>query len=341
MNPTPSHSYKLSIAPMLGITNNHYRSFIRLLTKHTLLYTEMINSDTIIHCQKKILHYFPDQSPLVLQFGGNDPEALYTAALKANPFNYTEFNLNCGCPSPKVSSRQFGASLMKTPSIVSTACSYLNKVNFTSIKCRIGLDEYNEQFLTNFISTTSTHGNVSKYILHCRVAIMGIDTIKNRTVPPLQHDIAYDMQKKFPHLQFVLNGGITTLQEVKEHNEKGMNCMIGRVAFDNPWMLRHADSVVFNKCDSGLSRKDVLYKYSDYCYKYYEEYDGEINGNVVCDMVKPIVNVFVGEAYNKKYKDMLCNVSDDIRKHKENIRDHIYSVIEEYEKMNYDVVNSI
>jgi hypothetical protein len=85
----------------------------------------------------------------------------------------------------------------------------------------------------------------------------------------------------------------------------------------------------------------VLYKYSDYCYKYYEEYDGEINGNVVCDLVKPIVNVFVGEAYNKKYKDMLCNVSDDIKQHKENIRDHIYSVIEAYEKMNYDVVNSI
>ena len=336
---SPSHSYKLSIAPMLGITNNHFRSFIRLLTKHTLLYTEMVNCETITHSKNKVIHYFPEHSPIVLQLGGNDPNELYNAALIAKGFNYNEFNLNCGCPSHKVTEKSFGAILMTQPDIVSNACSKLNQVNFTSIKCRIGLNEYNEKFLYDFITKTALYGNVKKYIIHSRVAIMGIDTIRNRTIPPLQYDVAYKLKEKFSDLSFVLNGGIRTLNEVKEHNEKGMNCMIGRAAYDNPWMLRKVDSFIYGKSDIGLCRRDVLYKYSDYCYKYYEEYEEQISGNVICDLVRPINNIFSGEVHNKRFKDMLYNISDDLKKHKENIRDHIYGVIEEYEKINPNVMD--
>lgn len=230
---------------------------------------------------------------------------------------------------------------MNSPELVSSICQHLNTVNFTSIKCRIGLDEYNEKFLYDFITKTSLNGNVKKYIIHSRIAIMGIDTMKNRTIPPLQYEIAYELQKKFPNLQFVLNGGIKTLEEVKEHNEKGMNCMMGRAAFDNPWMLRKVDEVVYGKEKWGLNRKDVLYKYCDYCDWYFEEFEEEINGSVVSDILKPICNIFVGEKCNKKYKEMLFDVNSELKEHKENIRDHIYTVIDEYEKMNYDAVNSI
>lgn len=333
--------YQLSIAPMLGITNNHFRSFFRLLSKETLLYTEMINSETILYSKNRILDYFAEQRPLVLQLGGSAPLSLGKACEKAKTFDFEEFNLNCGCPSKKVTDKSFGASLMNDPDKVAQCIYEMNKYLPSSIKCRIGVNKYKEQFLYDFIDKTSKNGHCTKYIIHSRVAIMGIDTMKNRTIPPLMYDIAYQLKEKYPMLTFVLNGGIKTLDEVKEHNDRGMPCMIGRAAYDNPWMFRNADSKIYNKTDNKLSRKEIIYKYADYCDRYIDEYGDKMKNSIYGELIRPLTNIFYGEDNNKQYKERLYQISDEIKTNYNNIRDHLYSVVDYYEKLNYNAMNTI
>ena len=337
-----SHKYKLSIAPMLGITTHHFRSFFRLLSKEILLYTEMINCEAIINSkQTKLINYFPEHRPLVLQIGGSNPSTILKACEKVKELSYTEFNLNCGCPSKKVSDRAFGASLMNNPPLVSECIKEMNKVNYSSIKCRIGLNEFNKKFLDDFIKNTSINGGCKKYIIHSRIAIMGIDTIKNRKIPPLQTEIVYKLKDEYPNLLFTLNGGIKTLEEVKYHNEKGLSCMIGRAAYENPWIFRKADKLIFGKSNCTLSRKEVIYKYADYCDKFEEEYCEEINNNVVNDFIRPLTNLFYGEPFNKEYRDLLYDIKKETKNDYHLFREHLYNVVEEFEKINANSMNEI
>ena len=164
---------------MLEITTKHYMHFMRLLTWETLLYSEMINIGEIIN-KEDCLDFFPDLEPLCIQFGGSDPERCGLAAEKVKFFK--EINIKCGCPSKKVSAGNFGAVLMNDPKLVGNCVKKMNDILFSSIKCRLGLNEYKEQFLYDFIDTTKNISNCKKYILHSRVAIMGIDTMKNRKI---------------------------------------------------------------------------------------------------------------------------------------------------------------
>lgn len=342
MESQSSHQFKLSVAPMLGITTHHFRSFIRLLSKETLLYTEMINCEAITNNkQKKLINYFPEHRPLVLQIGGSNPSIISKACEKAKSLSYTEFNLNCGCPSKKVSDRAFGASLMNEPSLVSECVNEMNKINYSSIKCRIGLNEFNKKFLDEFIKNTSQIGGCKKYIIHSRIAIMGIDTIKNRKIPPLRNDIVYKLKEEYPDLIFTINGGIKTLEEVKSHNEKGLSCMIGRAAYENPWLFRKADKLIFGKSNCHLSRKEIIYKYCDYCDKYEEEYEEEINNCIVNDFIRPLTNLFYGEPYNKEYRDLLYDIKKETKNDYHMVRDHLYNVVEQFEKINEQSMNEI
>lgn len=337
-----NHKYLLSIAPMLDITDHHFRSFIRLITKHTLLYTEMINADAINHSTQDLLKFDQDQLPLVLQFGGNDPNNLQLAGIKAKSYNYTEYNFNCGCPSPKVVTKEFGASLMSKPDLVKNCVKSLGEINYTSIKCRIGLNSYDKKFLREFMDKTKEF--TQKYIIHSRVAIMGIDTIKNRTVPELMPEIAYELMNEYNGKIFVLNGGIKTLEEVKEHNSKGMCCMIGRAAYDNPWLFKEADKTIFNKISPILNktRKDIIYEYSDYCENYINKYNGEMNNILISKMIKPLTNLFNGEKNSKKFREELYKIPIAIKKENDyhNIKEHFYTLIEEFSKINPEAVNN-
>ena len=338
------HQYNLSIAPMLEITTKHYMHFMRLLTKQTLIYSEMINVNEIIN-KENALDFSNDLEPICVQFGGSDPEAFDLAAKKAKSKGIKELNINCGCPSKKVSAGNFGAVLMKDPDLVGKCIKKMNEHIFSSIKCRLGLDKFDKNFLTNFIEKTKNISGCTKYILHSRIAIMGIDTMKNRTVPSLQYSVVEEMKKKYPDLNIVINGGIKDFKTVKEFNEKEIGAMIGREAYDNPWKFRKADSEIFGKTDQKLNRKEIVYQYSDYCQKYIEYHPDEVGTGLFGEMVKPMTNLFFGEKYNKIFVNNLFKITHgskdqnkkkEIIKKYENISEHFYKCVEEFEKKNED-----
>ena len=179
---------------------------------------------------------------------------------------------------------------------------------------------------------------------------MGIDTMKNRKVPPLQYDVVEEVKNTYPDLNIVINGGIKTFDVVRDFNDKEIGVMIGREAYDNPWKFRNADSQVFGKCDPKISRKDLIYEYADYCQKYIDEHPEYVSGGLVGEMVKPMANLFTGEKYNKVFTNKLYEIthgSKDQNKKKELIKkyekisEHLYSCVEAFQKENEEALLSI
>ena len=353
-NSPENHRYNLSIAPMLEITTKHYMALMRSITKHTLIYSEMINVDEVINSKFDALDFdLPNLEPICVQFAGRDPEKCRLAAAKAKNKGVKELNFNCGCPSQRVECGNFGAVLMKEPKIVGECLQEMNKSVFSSIKCRIGIDEFDWKFLDDFISVTKSIGHVKKYVLHSRIAIMGIDTIKNRTIPPLKYDIAEEIHEKYGDLNVVVNGGIRSFEEVKKFNSKGLGAMIGRFAYENPWAFRSADSEIFNKISKKLSRKEVIYSYAEYLEKHVENYEKNTGNLVVSELVKPLTNLFAGEKYSKRYLNKLFEITrgskalnkaeKDIKKKEKlyGMRDFLYEVVDYYEKLNEKALNSL
>lgn len=332
--------HRLSIAPMMEITNNHFRNLCRLLTKETLLYTEMIHHDILIHSKRgyiKELQYDLTQKPIVVQLGGNDPELLQKSAIFCKEMGYDEINLNCGCPSNKVVNHNFGVCLMKNPNLVAECSDKMRLISNleVSIKCRIGINNSPIEFLDSFIDTVNKNGNVNHFVMHARQAITNLDPVKNRKIPPLEHETIYQLKKKFPDINFSLNGGIKTLEEVKillESNEM-IGCMIGRAAYDNPWMLSNSDYLIYGKQNPNLSRKEIIYQYSDYCEKI-------LNNEKIPfqDLTKPLTNLFAGEKHNNIYKQILISYKKDSQM---SFPDHLNFCLEEYEKTNPEAVNII
>ena len=307
-NNPPLHQYNLSIAPMLEITTKHYMNFMRLITKKTLIYSEMINVNEVLH-KENALDFSPDLEPICIQFGGSDPDSFSLAAKKAKDLGFKELNINCGCPSKKVSAGNFGSVLMKDPDLVWKYVKKMNEHIFSSIKCRLCLDKFDKNFLENFIEKTKNISGCKKYILHARIAIMGIDTMKNRTVPPLQYNVVEEIIKKYDDLNIVINGGIKDFNTVKEFNEKNIGVMIGREPYDNHWKFRNADSEIFGSVDQKLNRKEVVYEYGDYCQKYIEEHPDEIGTGLFGALIKLMTNLFMGEKYNKVFVNKLFEIT--------------------------------
>ena len=298
-----SHAYinhRLSIAPMLDITNTHYRTFARLLTSHSMLYTEMIHCDTILNSKfvDAYLSFDPVQHPVVLQLGGSNPEHLAKAAkLAVDQYGYDEINLNCGCPSPRVTCGSFGACLMKEPELV---CECINAIRAVvsvpvHIKCRLGVDEHDTyEFARNFIASISAKTKMDHFIIHARKAFLkGLNPKENRTVPPLKYDYVYQLAAEFPHINFSINGGIKTISEMRGFLERGdlLGCMIGRVAYENIWTLAKIDRDIFGVKGPGYSRREVLLAYGHYC-------DNALKHNPSLNyttLIKPMLSLFTGE----------------------------------------------
>ncbi|KAH1250520.1 tRNA-dihydrouridine(20/20a) synthase [Glycine max] len=210
-----------SVAPMMDWTDHHYRTLVRLISKHAWLYTEMLAAETIVHQKDNLdrfLAYSPDQHPIVLQIGGSNIENLAKATELANVYCYDEINLNCGCPSPKVAGHGcFGVSLMLNPKFVAEAMSAIAASTNVpvSVKCRIGVDDhdsYNE--LCDFIYQVSSLSPTKHFIIHSRKALLnGISPAENRSIPPLKYEYFYGLLRDFPDLRFTINGGISRVDE--------------------------------------------------------------------------------------------------------------------------------
>jgi tRNA-dihydrouridine synthase A len=260
---------KISVAPMLDWTDRHYRYFMRLISQRTVLYTEMIVADAIIHGQRdKLLEFNQDEQHVVLQLGGSNPEKLSQAAIIAKEYGYTEFNLNCGCPSDKVQVGNFGASLMSDPILVGECINAINEATGlpATLKHRIGLDyEYRYDFVANFVHHLSENTNCKKFIVHARNAILkGLSPKQNRDVPPLKYDYVYQLKQDFPNLHIVMNGGIKTTNDIDTHLSQVDGAMLGREAYYNPYLFADFDQRYFGSSKPIKTRFEVATQMAPY-----------------------------------------------------------------------------
>ncbi|WP_061034290.1 tRNA dihydrouridine(20/20a) synthase DusA [Vibrio splendidus] len=252
MKPDNTSKYaanRLSVAPMLDWTDRHCRYFHRLLSQQTLLYTEMVTTGAILHGKGDFLEYSEQEHPLALQLGGSNPVDLAACAKLAAERGYDEVNLNVGCPSDRVQNGRFGACLMAEPELVADCVSAMKEVTDIpiTVKTRIGIDDQDSyEFLTKFISTVSEKGGCEQFTIHARKAwLSGLSPKENREIPPLDYDRAYQIKKDFSDLVIAVNGGITTLEQTKEHLQHLDGVMIGREAYHSPFILAEVDQQIF------------------------------------------------------------------------------------------------
>ena len=241
---------KISVAPMMDWTDRHCRHFLRLISKHSLLYTEMVNAMALVRGNALHLLEFNDsEHPLALQLGGNDPAVLADAAKLGEEYAYDEINLNVGCPSDRVQSGHFGACLMLQPELVRDCVVAMQDAVAlpVTVKCRIGVDrEESYDFLKNFVTIVG-EGGCKTFIVHARNAwLHGLSPKENRNIPPLRYDLVYQLKQEFPDVEIIINGGIKTYQEINEHLQYVDGVMLGREAYHNPYILSEMDQQYFN-----------------------------------------------------------------------------------------------
>jgi tRNA-dihydrouridine synthase A len=259
---TLKQAHRLSVAPMLDWTNRDFRYFLRLISKHCVLYTEMITTGALIHGQReRFLAHDVSEQPLALQLGGSDPDDLAKCAILGEQAGYNEINLNVGCPSDRVQNGRFGACLMAEPKLVAECVSAMSaEVSIpVTVKTRLGIDKLDSyDFLADFISQVSNAG-CEIFILHARKAwLQGLSPKENRDVPPLDYDRVYQIKRDFSELHIDINGGIQTLEQAKQHLTIVDGVMMGRSIYHDPYLLAQADAQLYGEQHVVLSRHDVI-----------------------------------------------------------------------------------
>ena len=306
---------KVSVAPMMDCTDRHERFFLRLISKNTLLYTEMIVSEAINRgYKKKLLEFNINEKPVALQIGGSSPELLAEASKIGEDFGYDEINLNLGCPSKKVEKNKFGACLVKEPNLVADCLSKMQSATKlpVTIKTRIGYDNVEDyENFYNFISTLRDTG-VKTFIIHSRKAILGKFTPKqNLNIPPLKYDYVYNLKKDFPNEEIIINGGITSTDEIKSHLTKTDGVMIGRAAYHTPYLLAEIEKEIFNNEDIP-SRQEVIENLIPYVREELKK------GTRLNQIMRHTLGLFHGQAgasYWKRYlSENMCVRDADVKK---------------------------
>ncbi len=252
----------VSVAPMMDCTDRHERYFLRLISCRLLLYTEMVTTGAILHGDlERLLGFDARERPLALQVGGSSPEDLAECARIGQDRGYDEVNLNLGCPSDRVQSGRFGACLMAEPDLVADCIEAMRlavQVPVT-VKTRIGIDHRDSyEELAHFVQTVAGAG-CETFIIHARKAwLQGLSPKQNREVPPLRYDLVYQLKRDFPHLEVVINGGITSLEEVRAHLDAVDGVMIGREAYQNPYLLAGVDQMFYGGGGPVQTRREIL-----------------------------------------------------------------------------------
>ena len=252
---------KVSVAPMMDWTDRHCRYFHRLLSRHALLYTEMVTTGALLHGDvPRHLRFNAEEHPLALQLGGSEPSDLAACARLGEQWGYDEVNINCGCPSERVQRGAFGACLMAEAPLVSDCVkAMVDAVSIpVTVKHRIGIDKVESyDFVRDFVGTVAEAG-CETFIVHARNAwLKGLSPKENREVPPLRYGLVYQLKKDFPQLNIAINGGVTTTAQVQEHLQFVDSVMLGREAYHNPWWLSSWDETFFNAAPSAHTRELV------------------------------------------------------------------------------------
>jgi len=258
----------VSIAPMMGYTDRHARYFLRLISRHALLYTEMVTTGAVLHGNRnKLLRFHANELPLAIQLGGSDPAELRECSRIAEDAGFSEINLNVGCPSDRVQSGRIGACLMAEPGLVAESIAAMQAaVDIpVTVKCRIGIDhmESYEEF-NAFIETVAAAG-CNTFIVHARKAwLQGLSPKQNREIPPLKYDYVYRLKQQHPQLNIVINGGIRTIDEMTRHLEIVDGVMLGREAYHNPYLLARVDQLFYGEPGVERSRDEIIDEFSEY-----------------------------------------------------------------------------
>lgn len=297
---------KFCVAPMMRYTDMHERFFLRLITKKAVLYTEMIATGALIHgnCDYQ-LDFNKEEHPVAVQFGGSSPLELSKCAIMAEKKGYDEINLNIGCPSERVQKGNFGVCLMLEPELVAECVRQMRRsVDIPiTVKCRTGVDDNDDYlFLKSFIDIVKDSG-IKTFIIHARKGILkGLSPRQNRNIPPLNYEKVYSIKNDFPNLEIVINGGIKSISEAKNHLNYVDGVMLGRAAYDNPFMLSEIDSEIYSNAKTDISRKDLLSEYLDYVHLMTEKgYDPKI-------MLKHVFGLKKGEKDAKRFRIKVTEV---------------------------------
>ena len=243
-------SARLSVAPMMDWTDRHCRVFHRLLAPHARLYTEMVHANAVLlGDRERLLGFDPVEHPVALQLGGSEPQVLAQATRIGVEWGYDEVNLNCGCPSDRVQAGRFGACLMKEPALVADCVAAMAAAAGTTpvtVKCRLGVDdEHDYDRFAAFIDTVAAAG-CDTFVVHARNAwLQGLSPKENREVPPLRYDWAWRLKRERPQLQVLVNGGIATPEQAREHLAQVDGVMLGRAAYHDPYVLHRLDVALY------------------------------------------------------------------------------------------------
>ncbi|MCL4153599.1 UNVERIFIED_CONTAM: hypothetical protein GTU68_038334 [Idotea baltica] len=288
---------------MMDWTNRHCRYFHRLLSKNTLLYTEMVTTGAIIHGDaKRFLGFDQAEHPVALQLGGSSPKDLATCAKLAEDEGYDEVNLNCGCPSDRVQNGAFGACLMLEPDLVADCVKAMRDACDipVSIKCRIGVDDQDDYEGLQTFTRKMVDADCDSLTVHARKAwLKGLSPKQNREIPPLDYSRVYQLKQDFPDLEIVLNGGIESLVQTKAHLQQLDGVMMGRAAYQNPWILATVDEELFGSTATVSSRLEVIERLIPYI-------ENEIeNGARLSSICRHILGLFQGVPGAKRFKRIL------------------------------------
>ena len=305
----------VSVAPMMDCTDKHERYFLRLISKNVLLYTEMIVSEAIDRGDRqKLLSFNLEEKPVALQLGGSSPKLLSNASKIGEEFGYDEINLNLGCPSKKVQKNKFGACLMQEPDLVGKCIEAMTKATKlpVTIKTRIGYNEIeNFEFLKSFIQTTKNAGS-KKFIIHARKALLKkLSPKENLNIPPLKYDFVYRLKNNFKNDEIIINGGIKTTQEIKNHLSKVDGVMIGRAIYHSPYLLADIEKEVFNNKNIP-TRSEVMENLIPYIQ------EETLKGTQLNHIMRHTVGLFHGQNGSRVWKQYLsknmCIRDADIQK---------------------------
>ena len=293
-------SHRLCVAPMMTHTDRHFRYFLRLLSRHSMLYTEMLTTGALLYGDTdRYARFNAAEHPVGMQLGGSNPADLASCAEIATAYGYDEINLNIGCPSKRVKSGRFGACLMAEPGVVAGCVAAMAAVTDcpVTVKTRTGIDGHDSyEHLRRFVSTVSEAG-CRTFIIHARKAwLNGLSPRQNRTVPPLRYDLVYRLKQDFPHLEIIINGGITGLAEVHDHLRHVDGVMLGRAVCNNPYLLAGVDKNLFGVNNIAATRLQILQKYMRYM-------ETEIaQGEHLYAMSRHILGLFHGQYGARAYR---------------------------------------
>jgi tRNA-dihydrouridine synthase A len=305
--PKRTLAHPLSVAPMMDRTDRHFRYFMRQMTRRTLLYTEMVTTGAILHGDRtRLLDFDSAEKPLALQVGGDDPKALALCAQIAEDMGYDEINLNVGCPSDRVQNGNFGACLMAQPERVANCVAAMRgavQIPVT-VKHRIGIDDRDAyEDMVEFVRIVAKAG-CDRFSVHARKAwLQGLSPKENRDIPPLRYEDVYRLKQEFPHLFIEINGGVQTLEQVHIHLHSVDAVMIGRAAYDNPYLFATVDQSVYGEDKRPLTRQEIAEAMLPYIELWVNR------GGKLHTITRHMLQLFAGEPGTRAWKRYLTEQS--------------------------------